>query len=181
MILAAFKDKHLILTMYILRWNVSKTQLTLATKPLKSDSLLWKVCKALRLHRMWIRHLISLFATRLWFTSVFVCPSCLLLWKQVPDQQQNNLGCFFCTANVWGWDSPLHFMPEKHMNIRTLITQAYWEWPNGREPKTQFETIMLQWFLPRHLPSQFFRTCPCCICMTMAQMGKHTTCYLCGG
>lgn len=58
--------------------------------------------------------------------------------------------------------------------IRTLIAQAYLGWTNWREPKPNLRQCCNGFC--RSIPVSALTTCPCCICMAMAQMGKRTTC-----
>ena len=48
----------------------------------------------------------------------FLYPVIFSFESKRPDWQQNNLGCFFCTAIVWGWGSSptfcLCFMSDAH-------------------------------------------------------------------
>ena len=108
----------------------------------------------------------------------FLYPVIFSFESKRPDWQQNNLGCFFCTAIVWGWGSSptfcLCFMSDAHEHQNSDCSGIQ----NVQQMVVNPTPIWDGWILPHRLTvSHFFLSCARCITMST----RTVLCHLCGG
>ena len=108
----------------------------------------------------------------------FLYPVIFSFESKRPDWQQNNLGCFFCTAIVWGWGSSptfcLCFMSDAHEHQNSDCSGIQNVHQMGVNPTPIWDG----WILPHRLTvSHFFLSCARCITMST----RTVLCHLCGG